>query len=409
MTDTCTPQPVTRACCGAHKYIGEDKAVRFEPVLLFLLACGPTACSLDPDRSIVVLSEKVNSEPGDFSRIAEIERYIAPEATRESQLGSVSKVTVDPTNGDILVLDGDGTRAIYRFSAAGRFLKKYDIPRMEGNPQATHIVALNTGQIFIAAGRYVAAVSEIDTQGQRTRLPYVATDLVSDGKHLYAAAVARDSSQVINSVHVLDAQLKSVGSFHPYDERLDKYAYVPQTQLSIDGNHVYVTHSFDSILSIYDMDGNWVRSISVGPLSHNAELDAIWSKDRLSPTDKLKVRVGTRRYWMSYAYAASRLFLYERQREKRLHSVVLLNATTDNIQRYDGIRILAVDRAASARAVFDRIVGSYPGGLITVSGDVNRVNYLSSQMPKPLSAPFTDASNPLIFFVRFKDMSENRS
>lgn len=333
---------------------------RSRSLLCLTLAALAAACSSAPTE--VAVAERVHPATS-LSAIGSIERVLALKETAALNLGSISRVRIDERSGDLLALDGDLTRTLYRFSRAGELKAQYvveDAPGGRPEPIPDFAV-LPDSSVVVSVGR---RFERFDAGGRRTaRVSLDAAPIYLTTVRDSVCAVMITTDPADDLVRCYDRDLESAASYHPYDERLRRYWYGPTAPLASAGDVLFVSGMYSREVTAYDVRTAQAVAYDDGKSVVRTDLDGLWEQDRLTDTARAEIRKRVRRYRMIHAVPGG-LFLYDTQTTPQVRIPGLFDTERRVVHRFPHIDAPIVLGNGRKASVFDFVVGAYSGGVI---------------------------------------------
>lgn len=338
--------------------------------------------------------------------VARVEQVLPIDRSLRFRLASVDVAHEDRSSNSLLLLDALGTKLLYRISVTGAPMAAYSLHNptnpLEAKPR--DFTVLDSGEIIVldsASG--LLRLSRNGALIQQRALDFAGYNVVSVGDKVYVRA-SYQRGRAHHDVYVFDANLNPLGSFHDADPRVSKYTFIPFRSLTTLGNEIIVAGAYDLSLARYSTDGRLLGAYQFDSIA-NRDLEIAWAKPRLTEIDRRVIRLGTQRFFMIQG-VGERLFAYERSDVRRLNRLHLLPGDLATTIEYPALHLLPINpTVASSEPVFDRVVGTYPRGLIVLIEDAARLPLLAKASPAFADISLRDTDNPILVYLDFSSMT----
>jgi len=369
-------------------------------VSVLALQCGDDRISPESSETVIVGGLEVQrKDVQTFEDFFSISRVVPLETRDESILGSISRVLVDPRDQSLLI--GETDRAVLRFSPDGDFLDKYtalgagpgEYRRLDG------FGLLENGKLVICgADKLIVLNRDWEPDGE-IALDYNPVDMVTVGNRIYmlAGPIRRPSPE--QSVIVYDSDLRQVSSFHPYDDRVDRYYATNWRHLATNGELIFVIHFYDSFVSVYDLNGSFRYKIVVP--SRNVSLEQLWKKDRYTEDERRKIKSEIHEILDIHA-TRDDLLMVEYQRSNSIYNLMTFDLGTRTLTRLTGYNFLARNRSDDLLELWMMEGGNGREFIGTVQ-DPDSLNRFRGRYPEFENIELTMKDNPILVFFEIRE------
>lgn len=365
-----------------------------------LLSCRDSPWIATPHRPIHVIDM-----PRPLRSTFTYEGVVKLHVTPESALGGITRAIKDPRTGDLVVVDRESTRLVYRFDSAGHLRGRYGLAANGRSRFATLLdaVVLPNSDVVIFTDRTVAQFSMEGSIKREVPINFIPDSpiVVDDAIYVRALYGTRAPRQERHTIVALNADLTERGRFHPRDARVDKYAYTGRQSLAAVGTEIVVADVYDPTLTRYDREGHALSGLSLPPSDVESR---IWTKEHLSEEERTTVRQNTHRFSTLFG-VRGKLFLFEICRKQNLARSALLSLESGQLAILSSTLPFGPDRASSDTLVINGVVGGYENGLIGVINTSDQLMADGGVMARQFSVTLSDRDNPMLVFVRLSDTS----
>jgi len=373
-------------------------------------ACGPAAAPLP------TVVEQVDSPLTDLAGLGHVEAVVKLETVPAALLGGVDDVVLDAESGDLLVGDFRSSKQVVRFSAQGRLLATYADAAIQAAPDLdlSGFAVLPGGRVALLGGDRILLFDAAGQQIGRQPLSFVADDAAVLGDRIFVRGHPSSAGGPAESVHAFALQDASPGSaspdarflapaarFHAYDQRRNLYPFQPLHGLAAGGGRVFVPHLLDFAVSVYAADGApLAQYVFAG--DEPGEPSELWRTPVGEVNDEVRaaLRRTVHRVRSLRHYGAGLLFVEaDWRREPASVTFCLFDPEAGVLHRYPDL--LPVSRAADPRRLtFDDVVGTYPGGLVGLLDDPDKVALLGRRDERFAGLEHRATDNPLLVLFR---------
>jgi len=322
-----------------------------------------------------------------------IDKVVALETRSDSLLGTINRVVIVPGTQNILVFDIGPRRPILEFSATGRFLGRYPAPN---GIAIKDFAPLPNGQLAIVAGNTINIVGREGTVRRSKTVEFAPTEVATVGARLYVRAGGRGRRRSIaHAVQVFDLELRLVGSFHPWESRLDNYALLPSRTLVSRARTVCVADALDPQVSCYDADGSLLSRLSFSVQQVPYAIAAL-SRAQMTEADRSLIKRELRRI-ARIAWPSNAMVLLSLHRASGSIGFVTLdpNNGVGEIRRGS-----LAESGFLGRFGLNEVVGEYADGLIATVSDPQVLEKPTKPTGPPKSVSVTPLNNPFLAFFR---------
>jgi hypothetical protein len=316
----------------------------------------------------------------------------------------------------LLVGDFRSSKQVVRFSAQGRLLATYADAAIQASPDLdlSGFAVLPGGRVALLGGDHILLFDAAGHQIGRQPLPFVADDAAVLGERIFVRGHPISGDEPAESVHAFalqDASLESASPdarfltpaarFHPYDQRRNLYPFQPLHGFAAGGGRVFVPHLLDFAVSVYAADGApLAQYVFAG--DEPGESSELWRTPVGQVNDE--VRAALRRTVhrvRSLRHYGAGLLLVEADWRREPPSVTFCLFDPDAGVLYRYPDLLPVSRAADPRRLtFDDVVGTYPGGLVGLLDDPDKVALLGRRDERFAGLEHRATDNPLLVLFR---------
>ena len=347
--------------------------------------------------------EVVSVETRELSDWGEYERLVRLETRDDVLLGSVDAVKIDPRTGNLLVGDFRSSKRAYLFDRNGRYLASYGDPASEKSPYfyLSDIALLASGQVFLAAGNRGLIFSPQGQLMDNIFFDYAPDEVLTLGERVYIRGHSAGRKILQRSVFVYDSSWKKRGSFHPYDERRDRFAYLPIRSLGTANGLIYVSDIYDYRITAYDPEGDEVATYSFA--NFNQDIAPLWQLERseLTKEDRLTLINGVHRVQSLRGFDDG-LYLYESNLKRNILRYTMLSLGREVLYRYPNLELVFTGDGNGDYFSVDRIVGSYGGGLLGICDDPERIERYRERYSILEGVEYQVTENPVVLFFKLK-------
>ncbi len=375
--------------------------MRSSNILIFLLAVFfLNACnSGEKPADIKTIDFKsfsvVHKQYKDFLGSGEIKRAVKLETNENALIGGVDSVVIDK-NGDILVGDFDSNKKVFRFDKDGRFITRYGMTgRGPGeNIELTDFKVISDGSIILLTPFKLIKFGKSGQLEKEVKINYFAEEIAVIDDLIYLSVINyRSAPKTRKSILILDSQFNEVGGLEPYDERLDKYRFLPLNRLATRGSKLCFFDYYDLNLKVYDPESKEITRLLIP--NDNASLDAVWGKNGLRETDMTEIKKRLHNFGLIYGFKNG-LLLFERWKEKKIFDYWFLSLEKKKVVTFAYSR-----EFLDNNLFFNRVSGSYEDGIIGVFDDDVKFNKYKKDFPALKEIEMSVEDNPILVFFQF--------
>ena len=258
------------------------------------------------------------------------------------------------SNGDIILLT---VFKLIKFSQQGKFLKEVRINYSGGN------IEIINDEIYVSVKWY------------------------------------RNKKESKRAVLIYDSSLVKTGGLKVYDSRLDKYLYIFSKSMASKKDRLYFLDYYEFNLNIYETQTRELVSLPIP--NKNSELEATWSKKRLTRDDELRIQDKLHHFDGIYNLG-NRLLLYEFHGEKKIWNAWLLDLKKREAIIFKRNCLYGDYRVKVQKDLyFNRVPGSYENGIIGAFDDERRFNSHKHNFPLLKDIELNLDDNPILVFFEF--------
>ncbi len=343
--------------------------------------------------------EKKAIRAQDFAEIGRIRKVVKLQTTPESLLGFADAVVVGQGRGDLFVADYYSTHSGKQFAADGTYLRQ--ISRKGSGPGEFHtdpraLSLLPDGSLMVATATQLMRFTKDGQYVRETSLANTALifQLAHLGNHLFASNLSPSPKKgnLFRSDHNFDL-LKFFG---PRDARLDRYLLVPYSNLCAANGELWVSSFYDMELSVYDGQGQRLRSYRF-PQTNAQETKRAWNTKKFDETTRTTIKQKQHRFLNLLRFGESILaFDFVKQPEMRLGMMSL--SRQNHLSLYTGYHFL--NRAyADKTLTFVYLAGNAGSDVIGVVEHDEHFDFLSRKYAEIARVRHKSDDNPLLVFV----------
>lgn len=231
------------------------------------------------------------AEQTHFSEFGKITKAVKLETMEKSLVGTIYRVIIDKTNGDILVGDYDSNKKVFRFSETGRYITSYGT--IGAGP--SEILELNgfcvtdAGDIILLGDSKIIKYSKSGIFLQETRIDGFGGDIESSKDKIFVSFLRyKKKPKEKKAIQIYDSFLVNIGGVGQYESNLEKYSFTSNNTLATSNGFIYFSDRYNFGLNIYDSASKKLSHLIIP--SNNSALDSIWNKPHLAETDRTEIK-----------------------------------------------------------------------------------------------------------------------
>lgn len=373
---------------------------------LFLSHCS-TGTHDDENRTYTTINfDSIKVTRKNYSRLQDVGRItkvIKLETTRQSLVGTIYRILIDPSNGDLLVGDYDSRKQVLRFKGNGNFVLAYG-KLGEGPGEYDHITGFNIdqkGNLILLTNFKLIKYSKDGTFLTEKRLDFFATDIevIDDLLYISVARYRRDL-RTKRAILVFDSFFNQIDGIGDYDIRLEKYNYSSLDTLTRNKEYLLFSSYYDLELTRYNRKSQVIEHMVVP--DYNSILKQTWAKQRFNETDRREIRNRIHRFQITLGLEKGVLLL-EVCRAKNVYNLWLLNLDKMETTIFPySCMIGDFNKNKQDNLFFSLIPGTYKNQVIGVFDSSEEFDRYKHRFPLLKDIHFKTDDNPVIAFFELK-------
>lgn len=383
------------------------KYVAISLIVYLLCACSSGGSNIKNQETTVIDFDSIEVTHKNYSSLQEVGRLTKAfklETSRQSLVGTIYRILVDHSNGDLLVGDYDSRKQVLRFDNKGNFVLAYGKPG-EGPGEYNNIMGFTVdgdSNLIILTPLKLIKYSKDGTLLIEKKIDFFSTDIEMIGNLIYISiAQYRRVPKVKNTIMIFDAFFNHAGGINGYDSRLKKYNYSSHETIARKDDQLYYSSYYDLSLSVYNPDTESVIRLNVP--NSNSSLEQIWNKKSFNEGDRREIRNRIHRFQTVYGFKDAVLLL-EVCRAKKIYNIWLLNLEKKEATIFPYFNLIGdFNKKTQDSLFFSLIPGTYENGIIGVFDNVDDFNKYKHQFPLLKDIQFKAEDNPVIAFFEFNN------
>lgn len=331
-----------------------------------------------------------------FKSGGEIRKVVKLDSREDSILGTIDRVITD-SDGDFYVGDYNSSKKIYRFDRNGTFVNS--IGRIGQGPgeydRITSFALTSDNSLIIMSSSKLLKYDKSGKLLKERRIDFLSRDMVSFKDHIYIAVnIFLTERGKKSAVLVFDLELEEQDGLFEYDNRLEKYSYLPVNHLAENKGALVFSDHYDLRLRLYNPLEKPIVQLQLP--NENFKLNTLWEKKNFVENDLTEIKKNLHRFNMVLG-SGDYLFLVEDCRSKNVYNYWVIDLT-----KKKALVFKYTDPAFFENNLFfSVIVGSYEKGIIGVFNDPEKFNKHKKDYRVLQDIEFTNEDNPLLFFFEF--------
>lgn len=339
----------------------------------------------------------------DLSNLGQFVRMVPLETHKDALLGEINEVAICPHSGDILLSDTRIGNTVYRFSAQGKYIRKYGEKGFgpgEYQKLVTFTVLKNGNVAVFSLHKRLLYQADGTLIVERNS---GMNDLFAQaiGEHIVIYSMNGIEKQD-TMVTILNQKLDIIEQFHAYEKRIEKFRFTPLQGLAVVNDQIVVSHFTDFKLSVYEPSGHLTHHMRFP--TQNADLYPIWDGlDRKQPVYREQQQYLFHNLQRAeYVHGVGKLLhIVESQSKNNIWRSVIWDATTGEATTYTDLHLFRAPEDASYFSM-SQLAGSYDKGLIGLCTDPELFARFQHQFPFAADIQYSDTDNPLLVFFELK-------
>lgn len=375
-------------------------------VLVLLMVLGMACSNQEKKFQVAALdynSFKVTQKTYEnMNQVGQITRVVKLETTQDSLIGSVDKIIIDYTNGDLLVGDYRNARSVFRFTSQGKFIRKYG--RIGAGPaeylRIQDFGVTANGDVIVLDNKKLIKYNKTGDLLKEIRIDYSAKyiEVIDDMIYINVLRYQKAPKEK-KAIVILDPFFVEQGGIGQYDSRLEKNLHLVWHAMAKRDQQLYFIDYYDLNLNIYDTQARTLTKLSIP--NSNYKLNELWEKKRLSLSDCDQLAISIHRFDDIFSFD-NQLFLYELCVNKEIFRLWRVNLDKKEILIFNSESFFGVSSKGEKNGLFfNRISGSYPKGVIGAFTDAEKFNKYKANYPILKDVAFQLDDNPILAFYQF--------
>lgn len=368
---------------------------------MMIIAAGYLFLCVGCTEEVEVPAHRIFPQKLEIQNIDDMGRYtrmVHLETHENALLGDISKVVVDPSNGDLLVSDKRVTHGVYRFNERGKFIRRYG-RKGEGPGEYR---GLNTftvtpeGRVAVFSfGKRIVFNPDGSVFAEQA---VVINDFYAEavGNQFYVLSF-NGGPNLKEMVSILSADLGLVEKFHPYDRRMEKIPFVPQEAMSVAAGKVVINDFSNLGFFVYTREGESLGRFQFP--NRNDEIAGVWDQPREQAVRR-DGPLATRFHRFQIMNTVGDWVHFLEWQGRDINRSVLWDPQSGQAFRFEGVHLLRAEADAPYLSM-DGIVGSTKNNLIGYCADPEKFARFQKSYPAAKHIRYQDSDNPVLLFFQF--------